>query len=130
MGEEGTERTRGRRWLLPPYHPYPYFILISRLTHFSLLFQTRWLFCMSEPINIQCCSWIGPCGSYDCKMPSVINIRELWGKKQKRFFTHRSCKAHGTPGTTQWGAGERKRERKRKNEPCVLPLLGWRAVGI
>ena len=57
-----------------------------------------------QPINFQCCGWTGPCGSYyDCKTPSAITIRKLWGKK--RFITYKAWKSHGTPGASQQGHG-------------------------
>ena len=43
---------------------------------------------LTHPIDNQCCCCTGPCGSYDCKMPSVITTGKLWTKQ--KFITHRS----------------------------------------
>ena len=51
----------------------------------------------SHPVDNQCCCFTGPCGSYDCKMPSAITIRKLW--TEKKFIIHRFWKAHGIPGS-------------------------------
>lgn len=76
----------------------------------------------SHPVDNQCCC-TGPCGSYDCKMPSAITIRKLWTKK--KFITHRFWKAHGIPGSYLVIEG-----RERGCGPGVLLSLGSRVEAL
>ena len=55
---------------------------IFRYRNIMLLFDGRiTVVCWSQPINNQCCGWIGPYGSYyDWKLTSAITIRRKFVK--------------------------------------------------
>ena len=80
----------------------------------------------SYPANKQCCSWMGPCGSYyDCKMLLSNNHQEAL-KKHKGLLlvrpgNHTACGGHRT---------RLQRERERAHVTSLGFCLYWGLGGV
>ena len=79
------------------HHPAPY--LFNVMGSFITFNTYICVLCQSEPINNQCCGWIGPCDyCYNCQIPLNINHQETLEKQ--RLITYMTRKLLSTSGVT------------------------------